>query len=505
MVSKHRIRFCLWMVTAAFVVLSVPGTVKGVEMGTSVRKPMIAGTWYPGDPAILKRDVESFLKKAPVVDVGGAIVAMVSPHAGIVYSGQVAAFGYRQLKPGDFDAVILVGPSHRVRFKGASIFSGDGFESPLGVISIDRKLAEAIVANSGNAVSFAPDDKTPENSLEIQVPFLQVAQKGVPFVPVLMGSQDYHTCENLAEAIVKSTGGRKVLVVASSDFSHYHDYQAASKMDRRALSHIENLDVEGFISDISGGSCEACGAGPIVVAMLVAQKRDAHGVKVLKYANSGDITGDKSGVVGYASVVFFKGESGQAKSKEKKTVGVDMGLSNKEKDTLLKIARTSIETGLAGEEAPDIKVDSETLKTKMGAFVTLKKQGQLRGCIGFIEGRKPLADTVGEMARAAAFNDPRFSPVTAPEMKDITIEISALTPLRQITDVNEIEVGKHGIYMVKGYRSGLLLPQVATEWNWDLTTFLEQTCHKAGLPTDAWKDKDTKIYIFSAHVFGEAK
>lgn len=187
--------------------------------------------------------------------------------------------------------------------------------------------------------------------------------------------------------------------------------------------------------------------------------------------------------------------------KEQKINGDE--LTEQDKELLLRIARKSIESGFSGGERPRFKVESTTLEKKMGAFVTLKKQGRLRGCIGFIEGKKPLYETVEEMAQAAAFKDPRFRPVKKDELEDLDIEISALTPLRQIEDVSEIEVGRHGIYIVKGFHSGLLLPQVATEYNWDRDTFLRETCAKADLPLDAWKDKDTKIYIFSASVFGE--
>jgi len=180
-----------------------------------------------------------------------------------------------------------------------------------------------------------------------------------------------------------------------------------------------------------------------------------------------------------------------------------MGLTKQEQDLLLKIARKSIEAGLTGEGIPPPEIKSDTLKEKMGAFVTLKKQGRLRGCIGFIEGKKPLYETVEEMARAAAFRDPRFRPVREDELRHLDIEISALTPLKQIHDIDEIEVGRHGLYLVKGCCSGLLLPQVATEYNWDRMTFLKETCMKAGLPEDAWKDTDAQIFIFSAHVFSE--
>jgi len=187
--------------------------------------------------------------------------------------------------------------------------------------------------------------------------------------------------------------------------------------------------------------------------------------------------------------------------KEEKKVGVDLGLTEEEKKTLHHIAKTVIENKVKGKPGPDFKIESPILKENRGAFVTIHKRGQLRGCIGYIEGHGPLHKTIEEMAEAAAFKDPRFTPVTDRELSELELEISVLTPLKRIKDVNEIQVGKHGIYIKKGWSSGLLLPQVATECGWDRQTFLEHTCQKAGLPSTAWKEKDTEIYIFSADIF----
>ena len=187
--------------------------------------------------------------------------------------------------------------------------------------------------------------------------------------------------------------------------------------------------------------------------------------------------------------------------KESNKVGVDLGLSEEDKKTLHHIAKTVIENMVKGRPVPEFEVDAPILKENRGAFVTINKGGQLRGCIGYIEGHGPLYQTIEKMAEAAAFQDPRFNPVTERELSDLEIEISVLTPLKKIIDVNEIEVGKHGIYIKKGWYSGLLLPQVATEYGWDRKTFLDHTCQKAGLPLNAWKDKDTEIYIFSADIF----
>ena len=180
-----------------------------------------------------------------------------------------------------------------------------------------------------------------------------------------------------------------------------------------------------------------------------------------------------------------------------------MELTDKEKTTLLDIAKKTIVAKVNNKDLPKLNMDSETLREQRGAFVTLKKRGHLRGCIGYIKPVKPLGETVQEMAVAAAFHDPRFPSLKSEEVKDLTFEISVLSPLKRIKDINEIEVGKHGLYIVRGYNSGLLLPQVAVEYKWDRETFLQETCHKAGLPAQAWTDKETEIYIFSADYFGD--
>jgi AmmeMemoRadiSam system protein A len=185
----------------------------------------------------------------------------------------------------------------------------------------------------------------------------------------------------------------------------------------------------------------------------------------------------------------------------RKKAGINLGLTDEEKTTLRQSALSTIENRLMGERPHRDDVLTQTLKEKRGAFVSLHSHGQLRGCIGRIQANQPLHQTVEEMALAAAFEDPRFSSLTLKELQDLELEISVLTPLRRIKDVQEIEIGKHGLYIKKGFYAGLLLPQVATEYNWDPVTFLEETCRKAGLPPNAWKEKDAEIYLFSADIF----
>jgi AmmeMemoRadiSam system protein A len=311
----------------------------------------------------------------------------------------------------------------------------------------------------------------------------------------------WETCQVLASAIAETVRGKKVLLVASTDLSHFYTYKIAIELDRIVLNDIERFDIEGLNRDLKSNRAEACGGGPVVTVMLVAKALGANKGQVLKYLNSGDVTGDRSRVVGYAAGVFYKAAGGKEKMKEEKKVGVDLGLTQEDKKTLHTIAKTVIENKARGTALPEFKIESSILKENWGAFVTLQKRGQLRGCIGYIEGHGPLHKTIEEMAEAAAFRDPRFSPVKEKELPELDIEISVLTPLKKIKDVSEIQVGTHGIYIKKRWYSGLLLPQVATEYGWDRQTFLEHTCQKAGLPPAAWKEKDTEIYIFSADIF----
>jgi AmmeMemoRadiSam system protein B/AmmeMemoRadiSam system protein A len=474
----------------------------GKEMGMKeIREPALAGTWYPGDPQILSRDVKRYLENVKKEKVEGEIVALVSPHAGYMYSGQVAAYAYKLVEGVVFDSVIVVGPSHRFPFKGVSVWDHGGFRTPLGVAPIDAELSKKLMGKR-KEIRFIPEAHTQENSLELQIPFLQTVLKPFKLVPIAMEPDwSWETCQYLASAISETARGKKVLLIASTDLSHYYSYNIAVELDRIVLNHIERFDPEGLNRDLRSNRCEACGGGPTISVMLAAKALGANQGKVLKYLNSGDVTGDRSRVVGYAAGVFYKTAGGKEKMKEEKKVGIDLGLNEEEKKTLHQIAKTVIENKARGKTVPDFKIESPVLKENRGAFVTIHKRGQLRGCIGYIEGRGPLHKTIEEMAEAAAFRDPRFTPVKEKELPELELEISVLTPLKKIKDVDEVQVGKHGIYIKKGWYAGLLLPQVATEYGWDRQAFLEHTCQKAGLPSNAWKEKDTEIYIFSADIF----
>ncbi len=486
-----------------------------------VRKPAWAGPtgFYPSDPVKLTKEIADYYNKAKKEEFPGKIVALISPHAGYFYSGQVAAYGYKTLEGLKYQTVVVISPSHSAYFQGASIYNGKAYQTPLGTISVDKELALELSKMDNriylSEVGHTSSGTRAEHALEVQLPFLQIVLGKFNLIPIVLGPENsYETYEALGKALGKVLKDKDALIVASSDLSHYHPYAEAIRLDSVVIKDVSSFNPKALFEDLSSDRCEACGGGPIIATMIAAQELGANQSKVVKYANSGDVTGDESQVVGYMSAVFYgpkvkvdtkknPGNSSKTRSeKEDEKNKAESGLSNKDKALLLRIAKETIDCKVKGIKCPEYNVTSQILKENRGAFVTIKKQGMLRGCIGYIQAVKPLYQTVQEMAEAAALSDPRFSPVTKEELKDLEIEISALTPLKKITDVNQIQVGIHGILIRKGYNSGLLLPQVATENNWDRKTFLEQTCFKAGIyDKDCWKDKDTEIYIFSAEVF----
>jgi hypothetical protein len=338
-----------------------------------------------------------------------------------------------------------------------------------------------------------------EHALEVQLPWLQHVLGDFTLVPIVMGDQSYENSRALGVALAKLIHGGDTLIVASSDLSHYHPYDDAEKIDHKTLSALEAWDYFSMSRNFQTRVWEACGGAPIVAAMIAAERMGANQARVLKYLNSGDTSGDHSRVVGYSADVFVKAHNAKATE-------TPFSLTDAEKNELLALARTSVEhvveQGKPYMPAPTLSL---ALNQERGAFVTLRIAGDLRGCIGYTSAEKPLYLTVRDTATFAATRDPRFQPVSAFELPRLTYEISVLSPLRRVTDMEEIKVGQHGLLMKNGDQEGLLLPQVPVEQKWDRQKFLEQTCAKAGMRTDCWKDPDTDIFQFTAVVFEEHK
>jgi MEMO1 family protein len=278
-----------------------------------IRKSVIAGSWYPGKPESLHSQIQGFLKALPNPPaLTGDLVALIVPHAGYVYSGGVAAYAYQLLSNRPFSQIVLIAPSHRYPFNGASIDLKEGYETPLGIIPVDRPLAQAISSESP-VFKYVPGGHAQEHALEIQLPFLQEVLSDFSIVPIIQGSQDHSTCQEMARALALVLKGRQVLLIASTDLSHFHSYNQAQNLDRKILDRVAAFDERGLLSDLEEGQSEACGGGPMVTVMKTAKLLGADRTQVLKYANSGDVTGDRSGVVGYMAAAIFKSDPEKGK------------------------------------------------------------------------------------------------------------------------------------------------------------------------------------------------
>ncbi|HBY99901.1 MAG TPA: hypothetical protein DEO84_01145, partial [candidate division Zixibacteria bacterium] len=418
----------------------------------------------------------------------------------------------------DYNTVIVVSPSHNEYFRGVSVFGGKAYSTPLGEISIDQELSQKI-AEPGGHIAFSDQGhlrsaSRSEHALEVQLPFLQTTLRKFKLVALVMGDQDFTTCRALGQAIAKAIGTRDdVLIVASSDLSHFHEHNIAVKLDSVIVEDIESYNFQQLSIDLESQKTEACGGGPIIAAMVAAQILGADSAKVTGLGDSSEATGDRASVVGYLSAVIYKGsneklyeiveEEKAPETEPKHTGAADFGLDSQGRKMLLSIARESIKTRLEGKELvfPDTMPDA--LKLPLGAFVTLQEAGELRGCIGTFHPNSQLYQVVAEMARQAAFSDYRFGPLTKSEFNAIDIEISVLTPMKRIYNPDSVLVGRDGLYIRQGNNSGVLLPQVAVEQGWDRTTFLDHTCLKAGLPSSSWRSEQTELYVFQADIFGE--
>ncbi|MGD8538936.1 MAG: AmmeMemoRadiSam system protein B [Candidatus Aminicenantes bacterium] len=464
------------------ILASLPGWAQGV------RKPVCAGSWYENRPEELSRQLDRFLLQADSSAPTEGILGLIAPHAGYVYSGWIAAHAYRLVHGKDYDTVIIIGPSHRHGFRGCSIYPEGGYETPFGVAEIDESLASEISKASG--FGFIPKAHEEEHSVEMQVPFIQKVLPEAKIVPIVMGVPSRKTVSALAEAFIQTLRHKNVLIVASTDLSHFFSKGKANTVDRETVALIESMDTDVLLKKMERRENIMCGGGPVAAVLIYAKKVGGPKIKTLKYADSSQVGGDESRVVGYMAAAIYAGKS---------TVH-SFSLSPEEKTRLLAIARESLERYVRKNEIYRPKENNPKFLSPKGAFVTLKKKGALRGCIGFIEAVLPLHQTIVQATIYAASKDARFPPVAPSELEDIALEISVLTSPVRIDDPREVEVGRHGLIIAKGNQRGLLLPQVPVENRWSRRTFLQRTCQKAGLPKDAWRS-GAEIYTFEAIVF----
>jgi AmmeMemoRadiSam system protein B/AmmeMemoRadiSam system protein A len=469
-----------------------------------IRPAAVAGAFYPADPKELTQMIDDLLAKATPLPVDGEILAAVAPHAGYPYSGPVAAWTYAALKGHKYSRVVVIAPSHYVAFDFTSVYDGDAYTSPLGQVPVDKEFARRLAKMSSTIQlsdkGHQATQDASEHSVEVELPWLQTVLGNFELVPIVMGNQSYESSRALGVALARMLhNDHDTLVLASSDLSHYHTYDDAETIDHKTLHALEAWDYLSMSRNFETRVWEACGGAPIVAAMIYAERMGANKAEVLKYANSGDVTSDHSRVVGYSADLFVK-------SAHATDAVPAFSLTDAEKAELLAVARKSVEYMIQRNKPyTPSPSPSETLDREYGAFVTLTEGGALRGCIGYTAPIEPLYMTVRDTATLAAVRDPRFPPVTPSELPKLAYEISVLSPLRHVTDIEQIKVGRDGLLMKNGDSEGLLLPQVPLEQKWDRQTFIEQTCRKAGMDLNCWKDETTDIFSFTAVVFNERR
>jgi AmmeMemoRadiSam system protein B/AmmeMemoRadiSam system protein A len=482
----------------------------------TVRAPVAAGKFYSDSPTRLKLGIEKFLQDAVPVQAKSP-VAIIVPHAGYIFSGQICADGFKQVSSQKYDVVVILGTNHtRPGFQKVSLYSGEGFRTPLGTAAIDREVVSALL--NADPADCLPDKSLheQEHSIEVVLPFIQVLFPQARIVPAVVGSPAVPLCTRFGQALAKVIKDKRALIVASSDLSHYPKAKDASVVDQETLEAMIPLDPALWQAALqarmkrrtAGLETCACGEAPIMAAMAAAKQLGAVRGLMVSYANSGDssVTSDRSRVVGYGAVVLTRGEEELEGGRTGRlspapTTGV---LRTSDKKALLHFARETISRLLLTDTVPLARGFSAHLQNPQGVFVTLKKRGELRGCIGRIIGDEPLSKLVGAMAVQSALNDRRFSPVTADELKDIDIEISVLTPMRAVSGAGEIMIGRDGVLLAKDGHSAVFLPQVASEQGWKREELLDQLCLKAGLDRGCWKQQ-AQLSIFQAVVFSESE
>jgi AmmeMemoRadiSam system protein B/AmmeMemoRadiSam system protein A len=485
---------------------------KGQTVESFIRDPVVAGKFYPADSSKLRNALKYFFEDA----ISGSNVrpiAIIAPHAGYIFSGQIAADAFNQARNFGYDVVIILGTNHTTpNFNKISIYPRGAFRTPLGSARVDQDIADLLLKEDPDFVSDITPHET-EHSVETQVPFIQYLFPKAKIVPVIIGSADLQLCTKFGKALARIIKDKKALIVASSDLSHYPKYEDAVNTDRNTLDVIKKMNTSDIQQELdrklnsgipSLVTC-ACGEGPILTAITAVNELGGNTVSIISYANSGNtLVGDNDKVVGYGAVAFYKTDKNTKLSDridENIPKEYSTELDSLDKISLLKLARKSIEQYLTSETLPLPRNLTPLMNSERGAFVTLKKHGELRGCIGSMVENLPLYNVVGKMALQAAFNDNRFHPLEISELSQVELEISVLTPLVKINSADEIVLGRDGVVLKKGNKQAVFLPQVATEQGWGKELFLTQLCYKAGLNATDWKT--ATLFTFRADVFSE--
>ena len=468
------------------------------------RQPAVAGQFYPGNAGELRSVLKDLYSHAVPPKGIENIAAIISPHAGYVYSGGVAASAFNQLdSKRRYDNIFIIGPSHHVGFEGASVYTAGNFVTPLGTVQVNTQLGKQLIQKSKAFVS-RNDAHLSEHSVEVQVPFLQYRfGKNCVIVPIVVGAGSPATLKDIALGLRPYFNDRNLFVI-SSDFSHYPPYNDAKKADKATADAIASRSPDALMrvmksnleSGIPNMETSLCGWPCVLTLLYMIQDDPQMNVQIIDYKNSGDASvGQKDQVVGYCAIVVSRTLEQKKES---------FNLNDEDKKDLLILARQTVEQHVKQKRvaAVDPTGFSKSLVTDCGAFVTLRKNGDLRGCIGRFDASEPLYSIIQKMAIASSSEDYRFPPVSPQEVNQLEIEISVLTPMRRISSIDELQLGKHGIYVKRGAQAGTFLPQVAEETGWTKEEFLGHCAQdKAGIGWNGWKDAE--LYVYEALVFSE--
>ncbi|MDD4097305.1 MAG: AmmeMemoRadiSam system protein B [Lentisphaeria bacterium] len=485
---------------------------------SKIRRPAVAGTFYPASPTELQTTVKRILENGDRPDLPAPVAAIMAPHAGYVFSARVAAPAYRAMATADFDTAVIIGHDFGRQARGITAILTDyeTYETPLGPVPVDVELTRRLQAALPTVI-IHNGVHAREHSIEVHLPFLQTLKPQAKILPVLFGEATPENCRAFARALRQAAGTRKILILASTDLCHYPAYGDARELDEKTTAIIAALDLEGLCrrqagQDVDKPNTETaiCSAGGVGVAIAWLEDLTQPSAKILSRANSGEVRGgDLTRVVGYASAAFMgipkvPGQDQKPTATTPEPASPDFALAPPARQELLTLARRRLAARLNGQAwsyRPPANLPE--LTTRAAAFVTLTQHGRLRGCIGTTTPRTPLWQAVQEMAIAAAFEDPRFPALEAAELPEVHIEISVLSPMRPAPSAADIVPGKHGVLIRRGPHSGLFLPQV-----WEQIPgrdqFLSILCQeKAGLPPLAWKDQDTTLLVFTVFAFEE--
>ena len=420
-----------------------------------IRNPVVAGQFYPASPSQLKAMIESFTDEKVAKE---EVIGLVSPHAGYIYSGPVAGAVISKVK--FKDTFVIIGPNHTGRGKPLSIMTQGTWKTPLGEVEIDSELGRQILAASSHLEEdhVAHQD---EHSIEVQLPFLQYFKRGIRLVPIMLAYTSGDTYKEIGKELAKAIKelNKGVVIIASSDMTHYEPQESAQRKDTQAIEAILDLNEDELLKRVDELDISMCGYAPTASLISAARELGATGAELVRYQTSGDTTGDYSAVVGYAGVIITM------------------------MHPLVRLARKTVETFVKEGKVPEPGELTPEMRQKAGVFVSIHKHGGLRGCIGTFEPqRENVAQEIMTNAIGSATRDPRFPPVVPKELRELDYSVDVLTKPEPIESQDQLDPQKYGVIVECGIRRGLLLPDLEGV---DTVDYQIEICRqKAGIAPD---------------------